>query len=168
MKRDVNFRFSVALLFLGMVIVSCSKPNVRSRPLIQSIEIQTLEKRQSVAPDKTSSRSVQVRAVVDKKAILEQDYFYSLSLQYSSIYDKKFDLYTQSSAGALVPVHFRIVGQELELIADNRNQFPSDVNHPEQLISRFQILAEDEKTITISQAHSANYLAANLVAEGAT
>ncbi len=154
--------------FALTLIFSCSKNQPATNQFVRSVNVTTLDKKASVAPDKTSSRSVEVRAVLDKKAILSQDYFYLGNLQYSSIYDKKFDLYTQSSASGLVPVHFRIVGNELDLIADNRNQYPSDVNHPEQLITRFKIIEQNDTSLTVSQGDSSHYLAADLVTGGAT
>ncbi len=155
---------SSVLLISVSALFACSKeePTPPPKNFVQSVSFQTLDKKVSVAPDKTSSRSIQVQAVLDKKSILNQDYFYVSNLQYSSIYDKKNDLYTQSSASALVPVHFRIVGKELHLIADNKIQYPSDVNHPELLITRYKIIEETASTLTVSEGNSASYLASEM------
>ena len=45
------------------------------------------------------------------------------------------------------------------MIADNRRLSASDVNHPELLISRFQILSQSDTTLTISGADSSVFLA---------
>lgn len=159
----MNMRFVCLAL---ITITACSKNSSPSQ-VIKSLSVTTLEKKPSIAPDKTSSQSVVVRAVLDKDTILNSAYFYNANLQYSSIYDKKYDLYTQSIATGLVPVHFRIVGDELDLIADDKNQFPSDVNHPEQLITRYKIVAQTDTTLTVSEGNSSNYLA-SLTAEATT
>ncbi len=152
---------SIQILFLSL-LASCSKPLTTPNAYVKAFSTAALEKRVTVAPDKTSSLSIDVTAALDKKSILERDFFYGSDLQYSSIYDKKYDLYTQSSTQGHVPVRFRVAGDELQLIADNRNQFPSDVNHPEQLISRFKILSQTDSTLTVSAADSSNYLASIL------
>jgi hypothetical protein len=41
-----------------------------------------------------------------------------------------------------IPVFFRVNGKELQLVSDNHRLYPSDVNHPEQIVSRYQILSE--------------------------
>ncbi len=156
-------------IFLALAFSSCSKDELAiAKPFVKSVSVKTLDKKPSVAPDKTSSRAIQVRAVLDKATILNQEYFYVSNLQYSSIYDKKNDLYTQSSASALVPVHFRIVGGELHLIADNKNQYPSDVNHPESLMTRFKIIEQTENSLTVAEGVSIQHLAADLSSGGAS
>jgi hypothetical protein len=102
----------------------------------------------------TSSPAIQVQVTVDKKALFSQEFLYGSDLQYSSIYDKSMDLYSQSMAIGHIPARFRIAGDQLELVADNKYRFPSDVNHPEQLLSRFKILKETENELTISGANS--------------
>ena len=159
-------KYLMISVFLIGGLSSCSKSDPEPTKFVKSYEVSTSEKKPAVGPDRTSSRSVHVKAVLDKKAILNQEYFYVANLQYSSIYDKKNDLYSQSSASGLTPVHFRIVGNELDLIADNKNQYPSDVNHPELLISRFKIIEETESSLTISEANSDHYLASDLVSSG--
>jgi len=154
-----KYLISFVFLLASTVTTSCYRENLKSKSFVQAVEVKTIDKKASVAPDKTSSRSIQVKATLDKNAVLNQEFFYSANLQYSSIYDKHDDLYTQSLAQGLIPVHFRIAGNELDLIADNRDQFPSDVNHPERLISRFQILSQTDTTLTISEGNSSVYLA---------
>jgi hypothetical protein len=145
-----------------LLAASCSKVQTTPNAFVKSFNVDAIEKKETVAPDKISALSVKVTAVLDKNLVLEQDFFYGADVQYSSIYDKKYDLYTQSSSQGHTLVRFRIVGDELQLIADNKNQFPSDVNHPEQLISRFKILSQTDKTLTVSAADSSVYLAAML------
>ena len=94
-------------------------------------------KKPAVAPKQANTaNSIKAQITVKKAAIFNQDYFYGADLQYSSIYDKDLDLYNQSTAMGHIPVFFRRNGDELQLVADNRRLFPSDINHPERLISR--------------------------------
>ena len=117
----------------------------------------------STAPANGSSdghyeREITAKITVKKSALLGQDFFYGADLQYSSIYDKSLDLYTQSSAMGHIPAFFRINGSELQLVADNRRLFPSDVNHPERVISKFKILSETADSLVIGEADSAQFL----------
>src|SRR5258708_2318117 len=136
---NTKFLFGTCLV-VTFTICSFAQKNSEPPNLVKSVEQQALVAEPSIAPYKNLSSSIQVTAVLDKKILFEQDFFYGADLQYSSIYDKKYDLYTQSVAQGHIPVHFRLAGDELQLIADNKSQFPSDVNHPEQLISRFKVL----------------------------
>ncbi|MCM2278669.1 MAG: zinc-dependent metalloprotease [Oligoflexia bacterium] len=106
----------------------------------------------------TGPGTVSVVTTVDRKALLEQEFLYGADLQYSSFYDAESDLYLQSVALGHFPVRFRIAGQELQLVVDSRYRFPSDVNHPEKLISRFEILEETESTLKVSGANSSVFL----------
>jgi hypothetical protein len=72
------------------------------------------------------------------------------------------DLYTQSEAVGSVPVTFRIFGKELQLVTDNKLKFPSDNNHPEDVIGRFKIVSETDTTLTVKGMNSAPYLASQL------
>lgn len=96
---------------------------------------------------------------LNKAGILNRNFFYGSDLQYSSQYDPGADLYNQSLAMGHIPVRFRIFGSELQLVADNRRLYPSNVNHPEQIISRYAITAETADLLTVSAADSSPYLA---------
>ncbi len=105
------------------------------------------------------SPAIQVIAKVNQEVLLSQEFLYGADLQYSSSFDSQLELYSQSMAIGHIPTHFTVAGDELRLVADNRVLFPSDVNHPEQLISRFKILARTTEadgttTLTISGANS--------------
>lgn len=118
--------------------------------------------RPSVNPGTNTSNSVQVSIVIDRDALLNQEFLYGADLQYSSLFDSSLNLYNQSIAIGHIPARFRIAGNELHLVADNRRLYPSDVNHPEQLLSRYTILAQSDgpnPTLTISGANSRIILA---------
>jgi hypothetical protein len=144
---------------------------VATAPLLQSVKTEVLDvsKPSALSNSRVNSASltdspartqaVSVSIVADKQALLSQEFLYGADLQYSSFYDSGMDLYNQSLAIGHIPARFRVVGSELQLIADNRRLYPSEVNHPEQLLSRFQILSETETTFTLSAADSSVYLA---------
>ncbi len=109
-------------------------------------------------PGRTTAPSIEATLVLDKNVLLSTEYLYGADLQYSSYHDPGFDLYNQSLAIGHIPAKFRIVGDELQLISDNTRLFPSDVNHPEQLITRFKILSQTGDSLKVSIARSGVYL----------
>jgi hypothetical protein len=157
------------------ILSGCSpaKPAATDAPIVTSASVSLVsDTRPSVAAllsaktgtpmpatSPATTSEVKVTAVVDKQALLSQQFLYGADLQYSSLYDKGMDLYQQSLSIGHVPASFRIVGNELQLIADNTRLYPSEVNHPEQLISRYKILSQTARTLTISGADSRVYLA---------
>ncbi|MDR3607214.1 MAG: zinc-dependent metalloprotease [Oligoflexia bacterium] len=97
-----------------------------------------------------------------KASILGREFTYTLDLQYSTVYDPHADFYNQTSVAASVPAHFQIVGNELQLLSIGSIKYPSDVNHPDELISRFTIVSEDDTNLEVSTANSGAYLAEQL------
>ena len=161
MTRNSTIVFAALSAMLALQGCS-SKPDSEvlnhQPPLVTQAKTTQTALKPSTAPDQAEAPSVQVTLVADKKALLSQEFLYGSDLQYSSIYDKEYDLYTQSLVLGHVPARFRIVGDELQLVTENKEHFPSDVNHPEQLITRFKILSQTETTLTISGANSSAYL----------
>ncbi|MBS1984114.1 MAG: zinc-dependent metalloprotease [Bdellovibrionales bacterium] len=86
----------------------------------------------------------------NKKDILNRDFLYGSDLQYSAINDTEYELTLQSMTLGHVPVRFRVMGNLLQLVADQRANFESDVNHPERLVHEFPITHQDADTISIS------------------
>jgi len=131
-----------------------------TRPILQLQQVNVLDQSHpTVSNGPGSSPSIQVIAKVTQETLLSQEFLYGADLQYSSNFESTLELYSQSMAIGHVPTHFKIAGDELRLVADNKVLFPSDVNHPEQLISRFKILsrtpeADGTTTLTISGANS--------------
>ena len=175
MKSNLKQPWPLAGLFAFLAISGCSQQQspgnlnsassqsgANSQPsLVKSSQVSVIDSRKpSVAPGADSSNSVQVSMVVDRDAILKQEFLYGADLQYSSLFDTSMSLYNQSLAIGHIPARFRIAGNELQLVADNKRLYPSDVNHPEQLLSRYKILAQTDAqggtpaTLTISGANS--------------
>lgn len=115
--------------------------------LVRKSEIQSLNyDKPSIAPGESISAAIHVEITVDRDALLNQEFLYGADLQYSSAYTAQLDLFQQSMAIGHIPARFRIVGNELQLVADNKRLYASAVNHPEQLLSRYKILARSEGT----------------------
>ena len=112
----------------------------------------------AVVTEGTSTSVVHATITLKKSRLYDQKFFYGVDLQFSSIVDKDLDLYSQAQAEGLVPAYFRRNGQELQLVADNRRLYPSDVNHPDTLISRYPILSETNDTLVVGEGNSSVYL----------
>ncbi|MEO5971090.1 MAG: hypothetical protein ABIQ95_14270, partial [Bdellovibrionia bacterium] len=135
--------------------------------LVQRSEIRSFDyDKPSIAPGESLSAAIQVAITVDRDALLRQEFLYGADLQYSSHYTEELALFQQSMAIGHIPARFRIVGNELQLVADNKRLYASAVNHPEQLLSRYRILGQTEAsagtqtapakpaTLTLSGANS--------------
>ena len=144
---------------LGLIVVaglltlsgcSSSSSPASATPLVS--DVKTIQKA-------TPVDAIDVRATVDKRQLFNREFLYGADVQYSSYHDPGYDLNTQSTAIGHIPARFRISGSDLQLIADNHRLFPSDVNHPELLLSRFPILSETSTSLTIGGADSSIFLA---------
>ena len=160
-------RNAIVLLALTS-LVGCTENLRTASPTLLGgpVEVTQVGNKESVAPGQAQAPVIQVKIVLKKQGLFDQDFLYGSDIQYSSVGDNELNLFLQSLAVGHIPVRFFQVGTELHLIADNRRLFPSDVNHPNQLISRFQILAETADTLTVTGMDSRVQLAR--AADGAT
>lgn len=158
---NMNKTFVVCTLLLTSLLTGCANsPSDPKTLVVNGLQNKIVASdRPTVTPGAKSSNEISVTASVDKNALLSQEFLYGADLQYSSLYDKSMDLYQQSLAIGHIPARFRIVGDELQLVADNKRLYPSEVNHPEQLLSRFKILGQTDSTLTITGANSGVFLA---------
>jgi hypothetical protein len=101
---------------------------------------------------------VDVQITLDKSAILGREFLYGADLQYSDYHDPGMDLNNQSISIGHIPVTFRIVGNELQIIADNKRLSASDVDHPELLISRYPIISQTDSSLVVGAANSRVFL----------
>jgi hypothetical protein len=99
----------------------------------------------------TPSNNPVIAATVtfNKDSILKRTFLYGADLQYSSISDGTMSLILQSESPGHTPVYFRIVDDRLQMVADQKFMYESDVNHPERLIAEFSILKQDASTVTV-------------------
>lgn len=154
MKKTKLFAWVV---FTVLAATGCTSKLGSTKAVVSKVQLKksTLKETVNAGP----APSVTVAITVDKNAILSQEFLYGADLQYSDYHDPGFDLYNQSMAIGHIPARFRIAGDELQLVADNRRLSASDVNHPELLISRFKILSQTDTALTISGADSSIFLA---------
>lgn len=82
--------------------------------------------------------------------ILDRVFLYGCDLQYSSLGDPKFSLFQQAIAQPHLPARFQILGDRLQLVADQTHLFNSNINHPARLIHEFPIVRHDQATLTIA------------------
>ena len=136
-----NIHRVLSVLLLGMGILGCSK---KEPALVVIPSVQKEELKPSLEPGKPFAHSVRVTMQVALQPLLDQEFLYGSDVQHTSIFSGGDDLFTQALAVGHVPARFRVVGSELQLIADTSWQVKSDINHPEKLITRFQILSRQE------------------------
>lgn len=157
-----TFRKLVATgLFVSLSwgFAGCGKKQETNEPWVKSTQGDSIADDRPSAEDPTlKTVSIRVTQTLSKRGLFDRDFFYSANLQYSSFYSEDEDLYLQSLTLNPVIVRFRIQGSELHLVANQDHKFPSDVNHPEQLIGRFAILEETQDSLTVRHLNSGLYL----------
>jgi hypothetical protein len=99
-----------------------------------------------------ASSAIKAEVTFDKEMLFSQEFLYGFDLQYSSGADADYALIQQSTAFTHIPCFFRQLGDELQLLADQKRLFESNINAPEILIGTYKIVAEDEKTVTVQYA----------------
>jgi len=97
-----------------------------------------------------ASRKVRGQIRLVKSAIFDRVFLYGFDLQYSGSADPEYELILQSLALGHVPASFRRVGESLQLVADQSRLFESNINHPELLISEYEIVGETSDTLTVN------------------
>jgi hypothetical protein len=149
----------LTVLVVLLTLSACTKiVHTQKTPVVSAVAEQKVGVRESVAPDSKTAAEVKAQITLNKAQLFDREFFYGADLQYSSVYDADYDLYNQSMALGHVPASFRKFGNELQLVADQRRLYPSDVNHPEQVISRFKILSETADTITVSEGNASLFI----------
>lgn len=97
--------------------------------------------------------SVITEVTLKKSQIFGREFLYGADLQYSSIGDVEASLILQMLALGHFDAFFRLVEAgdqaKLQLVADQKSFFESDVNHPERLIQEFPVIKQTSQTLTI-------------------
>jgi len=106
----------------------------------------------------SASPMLSAHVTLAKASLLNRVFLYGSDLQYSSIPNGGLSLIVQSESTGHTPIYFRILDDQLQMLADQRNQFESDVDHPERLINTFPILSQDATTLTIDVAQASPVL----------
>lgn len=145
----------LALVILGTFLVACGKKH--SAPVVADIQ-QTELQHQLISYDENpdwgkhatpSSKEVKSTVTFNKSQIFNREFLYGADLQHSTIFDAESQLYDQVYSMGHEIAFFRKVGKSLQLVADQSWKFESDVNKPERLINEFNIVAEDNQTVTV-------------------
>lgn len=83
-----------------------------------------------------------------KKAILDRDFLFGTDLQYSSI-SQMGDMFLQSMAVGHAVARFQVFGDKLQLMAQEKYRFESNINIPLQLIHEWPIIASSADSFTV-------------------
>ena len=164
-----------AVLALTSFVTGCTKSEGDRGPVVTKLEVQpdkappaAAAKLQKVKEINAAARTtgdasaasrltttpstgmtVKAQVTLRKAALFDRVFLYSSDLQYSSLHEEGYDLYLQSMALSHQPAYFRLVDDRLQLLADQRHLFESDVNHPERLLHEFKVLEQTDETLTV-------------------
>ena len=160
----VNALVPTTALLLGAILSGCTNHNAFNKPIVTNVKsnnsAQTPPSPSSIhkSADGSITTEVDVQITLDKSQILGREFLYGADLQYSDYHDPGMNLNNQSISIGHIPVTFRIVGSELQLIADNKRLSASDVDHPELLISRYPIISQTDASLVVGAANSRVFL----------
>ena len=161
--------YSLGLLVSAAIFTGCSQNNA---PVVSKVEttaiapateaalqMATLKEAaadQSPLPTATldmtapsGAPQVSAKITFQKASLFNRVFLYGSDLQYSTIHDAGLSLFQQSSALGHIPCFFRQVDDHLQLVADQRSQYESDVDHPERLIEDLKIVSQDANSLTV-------------------
>jgi Met-zincin len=150
MKLQSNKLFVLSVLALS-TFASCAKHS-ETQGAIAGIQ-QTTSSVAGVASETSAlgRDTTKVESVIKlrKSAVLNRPFLYGAGLQFSSIVDGKLKTAMMSQELGQLPVYFNINGGTLQLMTDGSLNFESDVNHPSRLVHEFDIVSQDNDTISI-------------------
>lgn len=193
MLRDFVLKSGItgALVLLagaGCVKSNSSQPDLASgsSPIVTQVETRTvaspgeaplrmaeLKKRRAARGMKSKlhaaftsveSPIVASQVTFDKASILNQTFLYGSDLQYSSI-DQGEGMLLQSIAIGHATARFQILGDRLQLLAEEKYKFESNINIPLRLIFEWPIVKQFGNQITIDVAAASAALGGVLGAE---
>ncbi|RYZ96360.1 MAG: hypothetical protein EOP11_23585, partial [Proteobacteria bacterium] len=130
---------------LSMLVLGACAKNESYPPLVSGIK-QTDASVNSFAP--SGGKAVVSEITLRKEALLNRTFLYGVSLQTSSMKDGDIAVSLMSMNAGQLPAEFRILDNKLRLVSDGRLNFESDINHPSRLIDEFEIVSQDEATVT--------------------
>lgn len=136
--------FQPWVVLLSVAVSGCSKGGPGAQvPMVADLVMLKAERPGAVLTEVT----------LKKAQILGREFLYGADLQYSSMGDVEYSLISQVTTLGHFDARFRVIeaGGEarLQLVADQRVFFESDINHPERLIHEFKVLKQTAQTITI-------------------
>jgi hypothetical protein len=149
-SRIGSATFAAVFCLAGLAAGCTNSAGVRKQPpMVEELSTKPAPRTGAVTTEVTFKKS----------EILDREFLYGADLQYSSMGDVEYSLILQVLAIGHFDARFRIIqagqagqaGSEarLQLVADQRAYFESDINHPERLIHEFKVLRQTAQTITI-------------------
>lgn len=111
-----------------------------------------------------ASPIVASKVTFDRSAIMNREFLYGSDLQYSSIGEDDGMLLQSLSIGH-VTARFQILGDRLQLMAEEKYRFESDINIPLRLLHEWPIVSQTANTLTIDVATASPTLAGLFGAE---
>lgn len=110
--------------------------------------------------ESAAAPAIEGQVTFAKSEILGREFLYGSDLQYSSIAED--DLMLQTIALGHVIAKFRVLGDRLQLVADQTHLFESDINRPERLLQEFPIVSQDATSVTVTVRSASPILASVL------
>jgi hypothetical protein len=140
-------KFSIVIGFISAFALTACSPKSESPNFNPSNPV-VLDLKTNPVASESGMPAVEGQLTLAKNEILNREFLYGADLQYSSMEDG--GMMQQAIATGHFIAKFRVMNNRLQLFADQKHLFQSDINHPERLINEFPILSQDEKTLTIS------------------
>ena len=139
-NKNILLTLSLTLL---ISITACSSK--KDNPVLDLQQTQQQVQR----PNGESADAIKAEVTLSKAEILSKTYLYGASLQSSSLMEDSYATALLSIALSHTPAKFKLVGDTLQISADQSINFESDVNHPDRLIQEFAVVRQDDNSITI-------------------
>lgn len=153
----------IAVFAMGVLSACTVKHNpsiIKKLEITQGVHSLQKTAEPSATDAHRTAATSEVNAVVTfkKSEIFNQEFLYGADVQHSSIFDEDSKLFGQVYTQGHEIAFFRKLGNQLQLLVDERAKYESDVNHPERLINSFTIQSEDENYITVAIAQGSPVL----------
>lgn len=163
----LNRLFQVTALGATVLLATggCTKPtsskvmNIGSSPAIYAPTVLKVESHPITAVNAASRRlalikksavppMVSSKVTFDKSAILNRVFLYGSDLQYSSVGEES-GMLLQALALGHVTAKFQIFEDRLQLVAEEKYRFESNINIPVRLLHEWPIVAQSPASVTV-------------------
>ncbi len=156
---SISISFSV---FYTIALVSCSpKHSDQTAKTVLSLSAQKKAKPNALTLRGLGQIAVSTEVKLSR-TILDTEFLYDASLQFSSLREDSLSTAVMSLVLGVSPAYFQVVGEKLQFLANQSHIYESDVNHPSRLVYEFEILRQDEASITINISQPSPVLSASL------
>lgn len=100
----------------------------------------------------TAATVVSSRVTFDRAGILGKVFLFGSDLQYSTIGESDGGILLQALALGHATARFQVVGDRLQLLADERYRYESNINTPVRLLNEWPIVAQTPDTLTVEMS----------------